>query len=196
MDFHFPFMIKTFLHDGRESCSVDVLVLTAHDDRIHPKVVNDGQYLSIGLAVPEFFPEEEQVMIALGAGTNVNQAQCTSHSKVVQEVCKVYNDVNKEILGNPQMIKLPFQCQDSIAGWEVQLFHGDAAVSAGCGDQQYYSLLKVDLLSTKRTTLRRCTGTMCVIGSPNLQDHQAVAAAAAAAAQQNQNQQQNQQGIP
>ena len=34
MDFVFPFMVKQFLHNARQSCTVDLLVPTIHDDKI------------------------------------------------------------------------------------------------------------------------------------------------------------------
>ena len=169
MDFSFPFMIKKFLHDGRESCSVDLILPPIHEDRIHPRVVSNGTYLAIGVAVPEFFGEEERVLVSAG-NADVNTNQAAAHSEIVQDIRKHYNDV-VEILGKPQMIKLPFQCEEQIAQWESQLFHGDELVTAALGEQQYYAVLSVYLFSVKRPTGRRNRGTMRVVGSPVLRDH-------------------------
>ena len=181
MDFNFPFMIKTFLHDGRESVTVDLLIPTVYEERVHPRVVSQGTSLAVGVAIPDFFPEEDRVLVAMGHN-NINSSQAAAHSEVVQQIRKQYNDM-PEIIGNPQIIKLPIPCKEQILHWENQLFHGDAEVSAALGEQQYFSVLRIDLFSTKRPTGRRNRGGMRVVGSPQLADH--------ARQQQQQQQQQN-----
>jgi hypothetical protein len=173
MDFSFPYMIKTFLYDSRECCLIDLLVPTTHEDHVHPRIVSKGTYLAVGVAVPDFFPEEERVLVAAG-NDNVNTNQATAHTKVVQNIRKAFNDVT-EILGSPQMIKLPFECEEQIVQWENQLFHGDEAVTGALGEQQYYCVFSIFLHSTKRPAGRRNRGTMRVVGSPQLQDHRRAA---------------------
>ena len=75
------------------------------------------------------------------------------------------------------MIKLPFKCEKQIVAWHCDLYHGDAEVSASLGEQQYFSVLRVDLVSIKQVQHRRNRGTMRVVGSPALADHRAAAAA-------------------
>lgn len=170
MDFEFPFMIKTFLHNGWESVSVDLLIPTVFEECIYPCVVMHGTFLAVGIAVPEFFPEEECLLVSSG-NNHSNTSQAAAHTAVVQSIQKEFNDV-PEILGKPQMIKLPFTCEEQIIHWENQLFHGDAKVSASLAEQQYFCVLKVDLHSTKLPTGRRNRGIMRVVGSPALADHQ------------------------
>ena len=170
MEFTFPYMIKTFLHNSRESATVDLLVPTVHEDHIHPRIISGGTALALGVAVPGFFPEEERVLVSAG-DDNINTNQASAHSEVVQEIRKAFNDV-PEIIGNPQVITLPFACEEQIVHWETQLFFGDALVSAASGSQQYFSVLRIDLFSTKRPTGRRNRGIMRIVGSPQLADHQ------------------------
>ena len=100
---------------------------------------------------------------------------------------KAFNDV-PEILGDPQMIKLTFECKEQIVHWENQLFHGDAEVSAAFAEQQCFCVLRVDVHSTKRLQSHRNRGTMRVFGSPMSNDHRVQ--------QQQQQQQQEQQQPP
>ena len=155
-------MIKKFLHDGLESCSVDLILPIIHEDQIHPRVVSNGTYLAIGVAVPEFFWEEERVLVLAG-NADVNTNQAVAHSEIIQDIWKHYNDV-VEIIGKPQMIKLPFQCEEQIAQWESQLFHGDELVTVALGEQQYYVVLSVYLFSVKRPTGRRNVGPCVLLG--------------------------------
>jgi hypothetical protein len=51
-------------------------------------------------------------------------------------------------VGDPQRIKLPFQCEQHIAHWEVQAFENDSQeLTDGLGGSQYYFVLSVDLAS-------------------------------------------------
>jgi hypothetical protein len=123
--------------------------------------------------VPEFFAEEEQMMAAnVGiAGFDANTSLATAHQDIVQRVRKVHNS-DKDILGDtPQRVKLPFKCEEDVIHWEAMLFNGDEDVSAASGDQQYFSVLKIDLLSSENPMQRRARGAMLVIGSPVLADH-------------------------
>lgn len=75
-------------------------------------------------------------------------------------------------MGNPKVFELPFKCEEQIVHWETQLFHGNEEVSASLTEQQYFSVLRVDLFSLKRPTGRHNRGIMRVVGSPSLADHQ------------------------
>ena len=132
--------------------------------------------------VPEYFAEEERIMAANfgSAGFNANTSLATAHQDIVQRIRKVHNG-DREILGDsPQRIQLPFKCEEGAIQWEFMLFNGDQYVSAASGDQQYFSIVKIDLLSAEKTVQRRQRGAMRVVGSPNLADHAAAAAQAAA----------------
>ena len=81
---------------------------------------------------PEFFGEEENVLV-LAENTDVNTNQAATHSEIVQNIRKHYNNI-VEIFGKPHMIKLPFYCEEQIAQWESQIFHGDELVTAAFGE--------------------------------------------------------------
>ena len=174
MDFVFPFMVKQFLHNARQSCTVDLLVPTIHEDKVRPRVVGGGDFLAVSVCVPDFFPEEERVLVAAG-NEDFNTNQAAAHSEVVQEIRKHYNE-EIETIGSPQMIKLPFKCEEQIVAWHCDLYHGDAEVSGLLGEQQYFSVLRVDLVSIKQVQHQRNRGTMRVVGSLALVDHRAAAA--------------------
>ena len=179
MSFSFPFMIKEFIHDNRKSCTVDILVPTVAEDRVRPVVSTDLEYLLVSIVVPEFFPEYQRIEASnFGDDTfHGNTSVATAHHKVIVQSIRTAFNGQPEVIGEPMKIKLPFKVEESIAHWELQLFNGDAEVSAAAGDQQYFSMLKVDLISIERV-FRRVTGGMRVVGSPNAADHRAAAAAA------------------
>ena len=85
MDFTFPFMMKTFVHNAHESATIDVILPTVHEDFVHPRIVEGGTQLSVTIAVPEFFPEEERVMVS-AENEDLNTNQASSH----QKLCRRY----------------------------------------------------------------------------------------------------------
>ena len=189
MAFQSPYMVRSFLHNDRKGCTVEFLVLTVSEDDIRLSVDPGGLVLSLGIVMPEFFPEEERVLVSnMGvAGFDNNTNQYTAHQHVVQAIRREYA-AEPEIVGAPQKVKLPFQCELDIAGQEMVLFNGDEEISAGLGGvQQYFSVLKVDLLAVERTTARKSKPAIRIVGSPSLADHNA-AANNAAQGQQQQNQ--------
>ena len=124
--------------------------------------------------VPDFFPEEERVLVAAGI-EDFHTSQAAAHSEVVQEIQKHYNE-EIETLGSPQMIKFPFKCEKHIVAWHCDLYYGDAEVSGSLGEQQYFSVLRVDLVSIKEVQHQCNRGTMRVVGSLALANHRATAA--------------------
>ena len=180
MNFAFPFMIKEFVHNRRKSCTVELLVPTMDESRVRPVVSKDLEHLYVTAVIPDFFPEYNRIEAANfgDAHFHGNTNIATAHHNVVQEIRTAFAD-QTEVTGDPMKIKLPFKVEESIAHWELQLFHGNAEVSAASGDQQYFSLLKVDLISIERVFVKPAGG-MRVVGSPNAADHRAAAAAAAA----------------
>ena len=174
MNFVSPFMVKSFLHNDRKGVTVEFLVLTVSEESIRLSVDPGGLVLSLGIIVPDFFPEEERLLVSnMGvAGFDSNTNQYTAHQAVVQDIRKEYA-AKPEIVGAPQKVKLPFQCELDIVGQELTLFNGDNEISAGLGGiQQYYSVLKVDLLAVERTTQKKSRPAMRVVGSASLADHQ------------------------
>ena len=131
--------------------------------------MSGGTVLAFTIAVPEFFPKEERILVPAG-NDDVNTNQATAHTTVVQDVCKAFNDV-PEILGKPQLVQLPFACEEQIVHWENQLFHGDAEVSGALNEQQYFCVLSVSLFSMKHPMGHCNRGSMRVVSSPALNDH-------------------------
>ena len=180
MNFTFPFMIKEFIHNNRKCCTVELLVPTVDETSVRPVVSPGLEHLHVSVVVPAFFPEYDRIEAANfgDAAFHGNTSIATAHHNVVQNICTSFAAKN-EVIGDPMKIKLPFKVEESIAHWELQLYHGNAEVSAASGDQQYFSLLKVDLISIERVFVKPAGG-LRVVGSPNAADHRAAAAGAAA----------------
>jgi hypothetical protein len=76
-------------------------------------------------------------------------------------------DEDDSVVGDPQRIKLPFQCEQHIAHWEVQAFENDSQeLTDGLGGSQYYFVLSVDLASVVMERKKKEKGGFRVISSP------------------------------
>ena len=70
-----------------------------------------------------------------------------------------------EIIGKPQLIALPFQCEEEVDNKEIQIFFGDKELSEEVKAQQYASVLAVDLISTEKKVNKKKKGKIVIIGS-------------------------------
>ena len=108
------------------------------------------EYLLVSKAIPEFFPEYNRIEAANLWDTNFHQntSIAVANSECVKSIRAAFNN-KPDISGTPFKIKLPFKVEEErIAHWEIRLFDGDAAITDIVGHQQYFSLLKVDLVES------------------------------------------------
>jgi hypothetical protein len=175
-----PLMVKSFMHNNIKGCQVDVWVPTLLHDSVFPTVSKDGMYLEVQIVVPEFFYEEARAMQQHAgiAGVNANTNLITAHQAVVQEIRKSYSQ-SPAVIAKPQRIKLPFKCKVDISDWEVMNFPGitidngttvhdehGTANAVAVPMQQYYAVLKVDLVADERMAARKPTGRSRIIQTP------------------------------
>jgi hypothetical protein len=180
LSFSGPYMIKSFIHNAVKGCQVDVFVPTLVHDDVTPTVSKDGMYLEVQIVVPEFFYEEARAMQQHAgiAGVNANTNLITAHQAVVQEIRKSYSQ-SPAVIAKPQRIKLPFKCKVDISDWEVMNFPGitidngttvhdehGTANAVAVPMQQYYAVLKVDLVADERMAARKPTGRSRIIQTP------------------------------
>lgn len=90
----------------------------------------------------------------------------TAHEDCVQLIRKKYAGKD-EIIGEPQRVVLPYQCEEEIEDKNILLFFGDKEVSDGVGKQQYASVLSIDILSAEKKINKKKKGGFVLIGSPD-----------------------------
>jgi hypothetical protein len=170
-----PYMIKAFQLNDNDCCQVDIYILkeTENEDIDSVLISQDGMYLEIVYIIPEFFWEEDCVIAANRnvAGVNANTSLVTAHKDCVQGIRKAYPGA--EVTPEPQRIRLPSKCRESVEAWEIMVFENgnivnDGAAAPGPFDHtQYKGVLRVDVLSAKLRTARKVQGVRRVVGSPN-----------------------------
>jgi hypothetical protein len=168
MDVSFPFMIKTYYKNGKKACTVDFYVHTQDIEMFHIAVTNGGKVLQLGMVIPEWFGEEERMKATKKGDNTVNENtnEVTAHEDCVQLVRKKYHGQD-EVIGEPQRVVLPFQCEEEIEDKNILIFFGDKEVSDGVGLQQYASVLSIDILAAEKKINKKKKGGFLIIGSPD-----------------------------
>jgi hypothetical protein len=166
MDVSFPFMVKTFFHNGVKMCTVELFVHTQDISHFRVAVAKGRKVLKVGMCIPEWFGKEDCIRAAkkTDATINANTNEVTAHEDSVQAIRKMYQGKD-EVIGKPQLIALPFQCEEEVDNKEIQIFFGDKELSEGLKAQQYASVLVVDLISTEKKVNKKKKGKIVIIGS-------------------------------
>ena len=170
MDFKYPYLIYQYTADGFNWVSVDFLVPTQSEDRFRLAVRN-GNILSLGTVVPQIFISEDRIQQAHedDQDFNKNTHKATAQSAICEKVGKAYeNEHTDDIIGKPQLVKLPIEVEDDIANWECQLFASDELeFQETIQADVYYNVLSVDLKSIEKKK-KKVKGKVRIVGSPQL----------------------------
>ena len=168
MDFRYPYLMYQYIAEGQEWVSVDFLVPTQSEKNFRVAVRNNGT-LSVGTIVPKFFTEDGRMQAAHEADDkfNINTHKATAQSTLCDKIQKNFeNDLSDDIMGTPQLVKLPIPVEDEVAKWECQLFASDEhAFAEELQTDIYYSVLSVDLKG-KEKKKKKVKGKVRIIGSP------------------------------
>lgn len=169
MDFHVPFQVFQYTEDSRDHVTVEFLTMTMAKDCFRPKVCANGLELQLGVVVPSFFASEDRLMVANAEdGFNMNTHKATSFEKIVKKIHDKYGwDESDEIIGNPQVVKLPFKCEEDIVDWEVQAFiNSNDDLNSDLGGNQFFFILSVQLVSVVKSRKKKTKGGFRILGSP------------------------------
>ena len=168
MDFRYPYLMYQYIADGDQWVSVDFLVPTQSENNFRVAVRNNGT-LSLGTIVPKVFYSDDRLQQAHHDDDkfNINTHKATAQSALCDKVEKHYeNDLTDDIMGTPQLIKLPIAVEDEIANWECQLFSSEEHDFAeALQTDVYYSVLSVDLKG-KEKKKKKVKGKVRIVGSP------------------------------
>jgi hypothetical protein len=164
MSIAWPYMVKQYTKNSRWVCSVEFLTFAMDIDMFQEAVMNNGTTLELTTTVPSWFPEEDR-LLAANTDINENTNEATAHQDVVQLIRKMYAG-KKEYTGTPQIVKLPFACEQEAEDKSAELYHGNEEISTQSGHQQYLQVVKFELISTEKKLKKKKVGTMRIIGSP------------------------------
>ena len=86
--FSFPYIMYQYVEDGRRRVSIDFLILGMAKENYRPKVVSNGKTLQLGMVIPSFFADENQLQVANegDAGFNKQSHKATALEEVVNKI--------------------------------------------------------------------------------------------------------------
>ena len=131
--------------------AIDFLVMGMAKEDYRLKTINNGNRLQLGVVLPSFFADENRLQITNEDDTGFNKRshKATALEEVVNKIT-VDIDGEEPLLGSPQLVDLPVPCEDEIDDWELQAFNNDDSDwNELFGEQQYFFVLSVNLLSNK-----------------------------------------------
>jgi hypothetical protein len=170
MDSRFPFILCDCVSGGRRRALVDFLIVAVTKDMVQPKMADSGLEPQVAVVVPAFFADADRLMAAnVGAsGFAEDNHKAAAFKEAAMKLYDHHESFDEDdIVGDPQRIKLPFQCEQRIAHWEVQAFENDSAeLTDGLGGSQFYFVLSVDLASVVMERKKKEKGGFRVISSP------------------------------
>ena len=174
MSFHFPYILLEHMDHGQKLVSVELLIIGVHRRHVHLKIIEPGNILQVKVAVPSLFYTSNQSLVANDDGTglfNVNTHKATAFAAICQDIGRTENDDTGEVFGTPQIIKLPFECDDIFykghagdrEGWDIQIYNNDDILLKGeIGNTDIFTLA-VDCASKEKPLQQKSRGRMrCV----------------------------------
>ena len=148
----FPFLLYDYFKNKRRHCSIDFFVFSMGKHMFKPCVLPGGKAVSLSVIVPKMFPKANRLMLAhANERFTINTHKATAFeeiSEVVQEKYNLKDDEDAKINSIPQVIKLPFKCDEEIVDWEIQYFGSDdEKLTNELGAQPFNAILTVEVMS-------------------------------------------------
>jgi hypothetical protein len=133
-----------------------------------PDVINNRLTFSLTSKLPVFFVQASRILLANQgrSGFNANTSQAQAHKKVCDTTIDQDNNFKDDIYCNPpQLVQLPFVCEERIVEWEIQGSKNENVGTIPDGNnvdhQQFYFVLYVKLRKLK--VKKRTAGTFRII---------------------------------
>lgn len=165
MSFKCPYILSQYNEGVDQMVKVELFVPTLPQSFFLPDVVDAGKQLEVRVQVPNFFADEDRVIESNNhvAGFNQNTHEAQAFKDVCERIDTHYG-MSNEIFGDePQLIVLPFVCEERVVEWEVQAYpNDDDDLTNNLGGQQFYLVMRVVLRKLK--TKRRTAGGFRVVG--------------------------------
>ena len=108
--FHYQFY--SVVEGSKDILYTDFFTVNLPQQLIKPaKVLKGGKQFSFGMVVPKWFYEESYSERPMGEEYDPRHARVQARSRqVIQPVCREHNSLESWILGDCQIVNLPFQC--------------------------------------------------------------------------------------
>jgi hypothetical protein len=168
----FPYTITTYDEGDDQMCDLFCFVPTLPLEYFLPDVIEKGNVFSLSMRVPNVFFTFKRVLLANKdvKGFNKNTSQAQAYKKVCQTIDN-HHGHRDEIFGDPQMVPLPFSCEERIVTWEIQASKNDlGSLTDDLGGQQFHYVLWAKLRKLKDK--KRTTGKFRIIedGDDEMED--------------------------
>mmetsp|Transcript_16964 Transcript_16964/g.37049 ORF Transcript_16964/g.37049 Transcript_16964/m.37049 type:complete len:183 (+) Transcript_16964:1170-1718(+) len=165
LNFTFPYMMYTYLEDGRNMMTVDFLVPTIPKVYYAVQVEEGGAVLSIGCHVPAFFTSRGGRELAVEDSSNFssNHHKATAFDVLAEQIQKKHEPKEDTLAmqivglkypmkGAPMRIKLPFKVEEDSLNWDYLAFpnEDDNMEKDLDGHAQVYIVITVDLRTATR----------------------------------------------
>ena len=151
MSFKFPYLIMEHVDHGQLLATVHLSIFGVHKRFVHLQII-DSDILEVSIAVPKIFYDKDRIQLAEDEGDgsfNVNTHKATAFQEVCKNIGATAAKHSKEVLGEPQLIKLPFPCEEKFyrghgrdkLGWEVELYdNNDQVLKDEIGNTDLFTL--------------------------------------------------------
>ena len=172
MAFKLPYMVLEHMDHGQMLASVEMLVVGVHRRHVHLKIVGSNQdVLQVKIAVPSLFYTPNRSLVANDDGTgtfNVNTHKATEFRRLCQSIMKTENDDTGEVFGEPQLIQLPFPCDEIFYkghggerdGWDIQVYdNDDVMLKREIGNTDLF-MLNIDCVAKEKPVQPKAAGRM------------------------------------
>ena len=112
VNWSFPYQFYSVVEGSKDIIYTDFFTVNLPQQYIkQAKVLRGGMQFSFGMAVPKWFYEESYSERQMGDEYDPRHARVQARSRqVIQPVRREYNSLESWILGDCQIVNLPFQC--------------------------------------------------------------------------------------
>ena len=162
MDCKYPFLMYDYVKSNRHRCTIDLFVTFLSKEFFKPRVLPNGRLLELCTVMPRFFVHKRRMMKAnADAAFTEDTHKATAYrkeAKKVEEEHGLLDDSDAKVVGKPQVIKLPFKCEEAIVGWEAQFHRNKDPAFEGLTTNAFHCILSIDLVSVIKPKKRSMGG--------------------------------------
>ena len=176
--FQCPFMVYPYVQNGLDVCTVTLFIPSIHRRFVRLKVSESGKSLEVSFVLPSIFYDKHRIQTSEGTddGTfNTNTHKATSFQKACEEMENLA-DINDQVVGDPMVVPLPFQCQATFfkdphdgddEGWGIEIFDNpDQILKTELEGDVDFFFMNVALVSVKKPKEKKAKGKMRRVTSP------------------------------
>ena len=172
LKFEYPFLVYPYKESRQKKVCIDMIVLSLASEDFRCAFNANGSEMLIYTRVPDIFTCKKRVMDA-NHGIQADNSKAVAFEEVSEPV-RSDIVIDEGLWGQPQIIKLPYQCDTTIPiDHEMQAFPSWVLKSYGeneseiSADQQYHMILSVDIESKEKAVRRIKKKKMKVFKSPS-----------------------------